>query len=168
MLSESPTLSPTSKFNFSAIGLPISTASRSSGLRYCPLRIISGDRDRLRELLNNLLDNAILYTQTGGRVTVRMRRTDERHCELSVSDDGPRIPLHERQRVFERFHRLLGSSRDGSGLGLSIAREIAHIHGAEISAACCAGSLTVKLASTVMSTESGASLSGSAGCSMQE
>jgi len=51
---------------------------------------------------------------------------------LEVSDDGPSIPPQERERVFERFHRLLGSSRDGSGLGLSIAREIARLHDAEI------------------------------------
>jgi two-component system sensor histidine kinase TctE len=51
---------------------------------------------------------------------------------LEVSDDGPGIPPEERERVFERFHRLLGTHQDGSGLGLAIAREIAHIHGAEI------------------------------------
>jgi two-component system sensor histidine kinase TctE len=51
---------------------------------------------------------------------------------VSVSDDGPSIPREERQRVFERFHRLLGSQTDGSGLGLAIVREIAKLHGAEI------------------------------------
>jgi two-component system sensor histidine kinase TctE len=51
---------------------------------------------------------------------------------VAVSDDGPGIPPHERERVFERFHRLLGSSRDGSGLGLAIAQEIARLHGAAI------------------------------------
>ena len=51
---------------------------------------------------------------------------------VRVHDDGPSIPAHERERVFERFHRLLGTARDGSGLGLAIAREIARIHGAEI------------------------------------
>jgi two-component system sensor histidine kinase TctE len=49
-----------------------------------------------------------------------------------VSDDGPSIPEAERERVFERFHRLLGSSHDGSGLGLAIAQEVARIHGAAI------------------------------------
>jgi two-component system sensor histidine kinase TctE len=90
---------------------------------------IRGDAVRLRELLDNLLDNAVRYTREGGRITVRVTR--ERAVE--VSDDGPAIPPAERARVFERFHRLLGSSRDGSGLGLAIAREIARLHQAEIS-----------------------------------
>ncbi len=51
---------------------------------------------------------------------------------LSVSDDGPTIPVTERERVFERFHRLLGSHADGSGLGLAIVREIASLHDATI------------------------------------
>jgi two-component system sensor histidine kinase TctE len=90
--------------------------------------MMRGDPVRLRELLDNLLDNAVRYTREGGRITVRVTpgRT------LEVSDDGPSIPPAERARVFERFHRLLGSSRDGSGLGLAIAQEIARIHGAEI------------------------------------
>jgi two-component system sensor histidine kinase TctE len=89
---------------------------------------IRGDAGRLRELLDNLLDNAVRYTREGGRVTVRV--SAER--VLEVNDDGPSIPESERARVFERFHRLLGSSKDGSGLGLAIAQEIARIHGAEI------------------------------------
>lgn len=89
---------------------------------------VRGDAGRLRELLDNLLDNAVRYTRQGGRITVRVG--DGR--VLEVSDDGPAIPESERARVFERFHRLLGSSKDGSGLGLAIAQEIARIHGAEI------------------------------------
>ena len=52
---------------------------------------------------------------------------------VAVSDDGPTIPVEERQRVFERFHRLLGAHADGSGLGLAIVREIAKLHDAVIS-----------------------------------
>jgi two-component system sensor histidine kinase TctE len=89
---------------------------------------VRGDRARLRELLDNLLDNAVRYSRKGGRITVRV--TPQRVVE--VSDDGPSIPEAERARVFERFHRLLGSSHDGSGLGLAIAQEVARIHGAEI------------------------------------
>jgi len=91
---------------------------------------VLGDASRLRELLGNLLDNAVRYTREGGRITVRVRASPA--PMLDVSDDGPSIPPAERERVFERFHRLLGSSRDGSGLGLAIAREIAHLHGADI------------------------------------
>jgi two-component system sensor histidine kinase TctE len=90
--------------------------------------LVRGDPARLRELLDNLLDNAVRYSREGGRITVRV--TPERVVE--VSDDGPSIPEAERERVFERFHRLLGSSHDGSGLGVAIAQEVARIHGAAI------------------------------------
>jgi two-component system sensor histidine kinase TctE len=91
---------------------------------------ITADAQRLRELLDNLIDNAVRYTQEGGWVTVRV--TAIPRPSVSVSDNGPAIPPQERARVFERFHRLLGSPGGGSGLGLAIAQEIAHIHGAEI------------------------------------
>ena len=93
---------------------------------------IAADRDRLRELVNNLIDNAIRYSQPGGRVTVRASRTEQAECKLAISDDGPSIPVAERQRIFERFHRLLGNQEDGSGLGLAIVSEIATLHGAKI------------------------------------
>jgi two-component system sensor histidine kinase TctE len=94
---------------------------------------IDADRDRLRELVNNLIDNAIRYSQAGGRVTVRTG-TDAAagYCRLAISDDGPAIPVGERARIFERFHRLLGTQEDGSGLGLAIVSEIAMLHGARI------------------------------------
>ena len=93
---------------------------------------IDADRDRLRELINNLIDNAIRYSEEGGRVTVQASRSDEGHCKLAISDDGPAIPVPERARVFERFHRMLGTPQDGSGLGLAIVSEIATLHGARI------------------------------------
>jgi two-component system sensor histidine kinase TctE len=92
--------------------------------------MVRGDAGRLRELLDNLLDNAVRYSRDNGRITVRVVAAPT--ATLEVSDDGPGIPPEERERVFERFHRLLGTHQDGSGLGLAIAREIAHIHGAEI------------------------------------
>lgn len=94
--------------------------------------MIAADRDRLRELINNLIDNAIRYSQPGGRVTVRTGRAPDGQCRLSISDDGPSIPVAERERIFERFHRLLGTQEDGSGLGLAIVSEIAMLHGARI------------------------------------
>jgi two-component system, OmpR family, sensor histidine kinase TctE len=95
-----------------------------------PHATVRGDPTRLTELINNLLDNAIRYSHAGGRVTVCVA-ADPRP-RVSVSDDGPVIPVAERQRVFERFHRLLGTHADGSGLGLAIVREIAQLHDAEI------------------------------------
>jgi two-component system sensor histidine kinase TctE len=91
---------------------------------------VNGDAVRLTELVDNLIDNAIRYSRSGGRVTVRVAAQPVPY--VSVSDDGPTIPVEERERVFERFHRLLGSLSPGSGLGLAIVREIATLHGATI------------------------------------
>lgn len=94
--------------------------------------VILADRDRLRELVNNLIDNAIRYSQEGGRVTVRTSAAGDAQRRLAISDDGPAIPVQERERIFERFHRLLGTQEDGSGLGLAIVSEIASLHEARI------------------------------------
>jgi two-component system sensor histidine kinase TctE len=93
---------------------------------------IDADRDRLRELINNLIDNAIRYSPPGGTVTVRTAVVAPGQCRLAISDDGTRIPVEERARIFERFHRLLGTQEDGSGLGLAIVSEIATLHRARI------------------------------------
>lgn len=92
---------------------------------------IEGSPFLLKEMLNNLLDNAIRYSQAEGQVTVRVV-PDGRRVVLSVEDTGPGIPEHERERVFERFYRVLGTGSEGCGLGLAIVREIAQSHGAEI------------------------------------
>lgn len=92
--------------------------------------IIEGDAIRLREICDNLIDNAIRYSRDGGHVTVRVFASPR--PRLEVSDDSPTIPPHERERVFERFHRLLGNAANGSGLGLAIVKEIARLHGAEV------------------------------------
>lgn len=91
---------------------------------------IRGDPLLLREALVNLLDNAIRYTPKGGKVTIRV--AGRKRPVLTVEDDGPGIPEAERDRVFERFYRVLGNEADGSGLGLAIVREIVLAHGAEI------------------------------------
>jgi two-component system sensor histidine kinase TctE len=89
---------------------------------------VRGNSFLLKEMLNNLLDNAIRYTQRGGQVTVRVT-PDTTLIALSVEDNGPGIPIAERGRVFERFHRVLGTGADGCGLGLAIVKEIAQSHG---------------------------------------
>jgi two-component system sensor histidine kinase TctE len=89
----------------------------------------------LRELLSNLIDNALRYTPPGGSVTVRVIAaggTEGAGAVLEVEDTGPGIAPAERLRVFERFYRILGSTVSGSGLGLAIVREIAQQHGAEV------------------------------------
>ena len=99
---------------------------------------IEGDAFGVRDMLGNLLDNAIRYTQRGGQVTVRVTGST-RSVELSVEDNGPGIPESERERVFERFYRVLGNGTEGCGLGLAIVREIALSHGAEVTLAAGAG-----------------------------
>lgn len=84
----------------------------------------------LREMLNNLIDNAIKYTHTDGHVTVRVRGDD--FVTLEVEDDGVGIPVADREQVFARFYRVLGSEADGSGLGLPIVQEIAALHSAGV------------------------------------
>ncbi len=94
---------------------------------------VRGNATMLREMLSNLIDNALRYTQSGGSVTVRVRADDERALAiLEVEDNGPGIAPSEREQVFERFYRILGSDVEGSGLGLAIVREIAQRHGAEV------------------------------------
>ncbi|WP_145925412.1 sensor histidine kinase [Bordetella sp. H567] len=95
---------------------------------------IAGNAILLAELLNNLVDNALRYTPRGGRVTVRVRALPGAAI-LEVEDSGLGIAPHERERVFDRFYRVLGTAAEGSGLGLAIVREIAQKHGATVTLA---------------------------------
>jgi two-component system sensor histidine kinase TctE len=90
-----------------------------------------GDATMLHELVVNLVDNALRYTPRGGVVTVGIEPAEDNWL-LTVRDNGPGIPPAERQRVFERFYRVLGTEAEGSGLGLAIAREIAERSGGSI------------------------------------
>jgi two-component system sensor histidine kinase TctE len=92
---------------------------------------VRGDEFLLREALANLLHNALEYTPRGARITVRTG-TREGRPYLEVEDEGPGIPLAERERVLDRFYRVPGTPGTGSGLGLAIVREIASGHGASI------------------------------------
>lgn len=84
----------------------------------------------LDALVSNLLDNALRYTQQGGRVTVGVRETEGR-VVLTVEDNGPGIAPEVRERVFERFYRVAQDS-EGTGLGLAIVREIARAFDADV------------------------------------
>lgn len=96
----------------------------------------SGHAWLLRELLANLVDNAVRYTQEGGHVTLRcgQRSTGSGTPQafLEVEDDGPGVPRQERARMLERFYRLPGSPGEGNGLGLAIADEIARVHRSQL------------------------------------
>lgn len=92
---------------------------------------IQGDGDGLRTLLGNLVDNAVRYTPAGGHVDVAAYRESD-GAVLAVVDTGPGIPPEERERVLDRFYRRVGSEAAGSGLGLSIVKNIAERHGARV------------------------------------
>lgn len=92
---------------------------------------VNGDDFLLREMLGNLIDNAIRYTQCGGNVTVRLTPARDA-IAIAVEDNGPGIPENERDAVLERFHRVLGTGVEGCGLGLAIVREIVLRHGGQI------------------------------------
>lgn len=82
-------------------------------------------------VVRNLVDNAIRYTPEGGRIDLSVSTVKE-HAVLRIQDNGPGIPLAERNRVFDPFYRALGSEQIGSGLGLSIVHTVANRIGAEI------------------------------------
>src|SRR3546814_9183398 len=92
---------------------------------------VFGSRIMINELLNNLIENALLYTQPGGRVTVRAGLRDEQVL-LHIVDSGPGIPEDLQARVFDRFFRVLGNEDEGSGLGLALVKEVADHHLASI------------------------------------
>lgn len=91
---------------------------------------VNGDSFLLRDLIDNLVDNAIRYTPPGGQVTVSCLQVNG-HGVLRVEDNGPGIPDAEKEHVFERFYRL-DPTQPGSGLGLAIVRDIAIDHHAQV------------------------------------
>ena len=92
----------------------------------------------IREVLTNLVDNAIRYVPAGGHVTVRCGAAGGR-VYLEVEDDGPGIPPDQRQAVRQRFYRVPDTPGSGCGLGLAIADEVARLHGAELEIGDCDG-----------------------------
>jgi len=95
---------------------------------------IAGDRRRLAEVLQNLLDNAIQYTLPGGKIVVSAQLGDE-EIILTVSDTGIGIPKADQSRIFERFYRVdAARSREagGTGLGLAIAKHLVEVHGGRL------------------------------------
>ena len=100
------------------------------GFELSPAKVM-GDPVWLEELANNLIDNALRYTPSGGVVTVRSNSTASQ-ITWEVEDSGPGIPTEEHERIFERFYRLDATGVDGCGLGLAIVREIVHNHNASI------------------------------------
>ncbi len=93
------------------------------------------DALRLRQVLTNLIDNAIKYSDAGTTIDVEIAQPDESRVCISVRDHGPGIPVEQRQRIFERFYRARsGDYVGGMGLGLYISRQIIELHGGHIEA----------------------------------
>jgi len=112
--------------------------------------VLEGDPDRLRQVLANLLENAVRHAPQGSRVDVGLQR-DGGCAVLTVRDRGEGIPEEERERVFQRFYRVdraRSRATGGSGLGLAIVRTLAELHGGSVAAASHPGGgavLTVRL-----------------------
>jgi signal transduction histidine kinase len=104
------------------------------------LRVATGDRRRVEQVLTNLVANALKFTPRGGNVEID-GRVDGLVALFVVRDDGDGIPAEERRRIFERFHRLAGHERvSGTGLGLPIARDLARRMGGDLDVASVPGS----------------------------
>ena len=114
-------------------------AAEEAGLRLTldapePVRL-RGEPHLLAQALANLLDNAVKYVPSPGRVVVRVA-ADGGKARLEVADDGPGVPDAFRERAFERFARVEASrTTPGSGLGLSLVRAVAHLHGGDVALA---------------------------------
>ena len=94
--------------------------------------VVDADADKLKQVLINLLDNAIKFSPPGGRVRVALQRA-AKSLQLSVEDEGPGIPAADAAHLFERFFRCrTADGTAGSGLGLAIARNLARLHGGDI------------------------------------
>ncbi|NBQ59249.1 MAG: PAS domain-containing protein [Opitutaceae bacterium] len=100
-----------------------------------PALIVQADPDRLRQVISNLIDNAIKYGRIEGAVVISARSLDSRRIEVSVQDDGPGIPAEACARIFERFFRgdkARSREQGGTGLGLAIVKHVVQAHGGEV------------------------------------
>ena len=107
---------------------PLTKGDETGGVAF-----VNGDAESLRTLLSNLVDNALRYTPSGGRVDVSVAVVEGTGPTLTVRDTGPGVPASERDRIFDRFYRAPDTAHlPGSGLGLAIVRSIAERHGARL------------------------------------
>jgi signal transduction histidine kinase/CheY-like chemotaxis protein len=106
------------------------TLSKSSE----PGLLVRADATRFKQVLMNLLGNAIKFTQNGGRIDLTARRLEGDKVLVEVRDTGPGIPPEEQKRIFEAFYRLResGKKTEGTGLGLAITHRLVELHGSEL------------------------------------
>jgi signal transduction histidine kinase len=92
---------------------------------------IRGDAERLRQLIDNLISNAIKYSESGGEVRIDAH-ADDGHLTVNVHDSGPGIAPEHQAQIFEKFGRVSGSAKPGTGLGLFLSRSFAEAHGGSL------------------------------------
>jgi signal transduction histidine kinase len=114
---------------------PLAQAKNIEMHCWCEAQSYDGDRDLLFQMLVNVLDNAIKYTPDNGRISVTLSNTKQGAALLCVADNGPGVPLADRENVFRRFFRLESSRglQPGSGLGLSLVQAVVKLHHGEVS-----------------------------------
>ncbi|UQA58770.1 PAS domain-containing sensor histidine kinase [Polyangium aurulentum] len=106
--------------------------THSVHLSYTDPGVVRGDRERLRQVVTTLIDNAIRYSPRGGDIDVEVRRSD-RDVQVSVRDHGVGIPMSQRPQIFQRLYRArVGTNDGGMGLGLFVAKAIIEHHGGRI------------------------------------
>ena len=98
--------------------------------------MIEADPDRTRQILVNLLNNAVKFTETGGSVGLTVLASADDFVDITVWDTGVGIPADQQERIFESFHQagagIMSSPRDGTGLGLTISRQLARMMGGDV------------------------------------
>ena len=90
------------------------------------------DRQRISHVFTNLVSNAVKHSPPGGKIHLQAASAEDGAVQLSVTDQGAGVPEEFQLRIFDRFFRVPDQSRNGAGLGLSIAKEIATAHGGRI------------------------------------
>jgi signal transduction histidine kinase len=100
-----------------------------------PSTLVWADRDKINQVLMNLIGNAIKFTPVQGRVTVSASRNGEESVQVSVSDTGPGVPPDEKEKIFAKFYQIAevnGENPKGTGLGLAISKALVELHGGKI------------------------------------
>ena len=100
-----------------------------------PSILVWADRDKINQVLTNLIGNAIKFTPVQGRVTVSASRNGGESVQVSVSDTGPGVPPDEKEKIFAKFYRIAevnGENSKGTGLGLAISKALVELHGGKI------------------------------------
>jgi len=100
-----------------------------------PSILVWADRDKINQVLTNLIGNAIKFTPVQGRITVSASRNGGESVQVSVSDTGPGVSPDEKEKIFAKFYQIAevnGENSKGTGLGLAIAKALVELHGGKI------------------------------------